>query len=327
MDWKNKTLLVTGPGGFIGSHLVESLLANGANVRAISKFNSQGDPGLLKQLPGELTGRLKMISGDLRDIHDMHVIYEAARECDLVYHLGALIQPPSSGKYLDEGPVSSYIQIMGSLNVLLACREMGVGRLVHVSVKEVSHVHNYAPQDDEIALSGECPSRAIHYEADNLVESFCREYDLPVVTVCPYNTFWPWQSVKAVIPSFILQALSTGIIQVDDLDECRDFTYIMDTVEGFLLAGSVDAAVGGVYNLGTGQQDRLGEIALRIAQKIGHKVEIMIKPKKAPSEKAEPLHLVSDNSLACNTLGWEPQVSLDDGLDKTIAWMRSHLDV
>jgi len=319
--WKNKKILVTGAGGFIGSQLVESLLSEGAHVRAFVRYTSRSDIGLLRLLPGEFSGQLDVIHGDLRD---MQAIYDAARDCELVYHLGALISIPYSYRHPAE---VAEVNFMGTLNVLMACRELGVARLVHTSTSEVYGTARHIPIDEEHPLQGQSPYSASKIGADKLAESFYCAYNLPVVTVRPFNTYGPRQSARAVIPTIITQALDNNIIRLGNLDTTRDFTYVNDTVRGFMLAGSTVGAEGGVFNLGTGIDIRIGDIAERIALKIGHKVEIMIEPQRLRPEKSEVLRLVSDNRLARATLGWEPQISLDEGLEKTIEWMRLHMDL
>ena len=321
MDWKNKTVLVTGAGGFIGSQLVEALLAEGAHVRAFVRYNSRGDPGFLRLLPAELSERLEVISGDLRD---RSAIYDAVRGCDLVYHLGALISIPYSYRHPAE---VAEVNFMGTLNVLMACRELGTARLVHTSTSEVYGTARRAPIDEEHPLQGQSPYSASKIGADKMAESFYCAYNLPVVTVRPFNTFGPRQSARAVIPTIIMQALVGNTIHLGNLDTTRDFTYVNDTVRGFMLAGSAVGVEGGVFNLGTGIEIRIGDIAQRIALKVGHKVEIIVEPQRLRPERSEVLRLISDNSLARTKLGWEPQVSLDEGLDKTIAWMRLHMDL
>jgi dTDP-glucose 4,6-dehydratase len=320
MDWKNKTVLVTGAGGFIGSQLVEALLAEGARVRAFVRYTSRGEPGLLRLLPVELSDRLTVIYGDLRD---RNAIYDAVRGCDLVYHLGALISIPYS--YLHPAEVAE-VNFMGTLNMLMACRELSVARLVHTSTSEVYGTARSAPIDEEHPLQGQSPYSASKIGADKLAESFYCAYNLPVVTVRPFNTFGPRQSARAVIPTIIMQALVGKTIQLGNLDTTRDFTYVGDTVRGFMLAGSTVGVEGGVFNLGTGTEIRIGDVAQRIALKVGHQVGIVVDRQRLRPEKSEVLRLISDNRLARIKLGWEPQVGLEEGLDHTIGWMRLNMD-
>ncbi|MBI3162048.1 MAG: SDR family NAD(P)-dependent oxidoreductase [Chloroflexi bacterium] len=321
MDWKNKTVLVTGAGGFIGSQLVEALLAEGAHVRAFARYTSRNEPGFLSLLPPELSERVDVIFGDLRD---QRAIYDAAQNCDAVYHLGALISIPYSYRHPAE---VAEVNFMGTLNVLMACRELGTPRVIHTSTSEVYGTARRAPIDEEHPLQGQSPYSASKIGADKLAESFYCAYNLPVVTVRPFNTFGPRQSTRAVIPTIITQALTNKVIRLGNLDTTRDFTYVSDTVRGFLMAGSTVGAEGGVFNLGTGSEIRIGDIANRIALKVGQQVEIMVEPERLRPEKSEVMRLISDNRLAREKLGWEPQVSLDEGLDQTIEWMRQHLDL
>jgi dTDP-glucose 4,6-dehydratase len=319
MDWKNRTVLVTGAGGFIGSHLVEALLSEGAHVRAFVRYTSRSDPGLLRLLPAELSRNMEVISGDLRD---RHAVADAVRGCDLVYHLGALISIPYSYRH----PVEvAEVNFMGTLNLLMACRELGVSRFIHTSTSEVYGTARHAPIDEEHPLQGQSPYSASKIGADKMAESFFCAYNLPVVTVRPFNTFGPRQSARAVIPTIIMQALVGQTIQLGNVDTTRDFTYVHDTVRGFLLAGTAVGAEGGVFNLGTGMEIRIGDIAERIALKVGHPVEIVVDSQRLRPERSEVFRLISDNRLAQAGLGWEPQVSLDDGLEQTITWMRQHM--
>jgi NAD dependent epimerase/dehydratase len=321
MDWKKQTILVTGAGGFIGSQLVEALLAAGARVRAFVRYNSRGEPGMLRLLPAELADRLEIIPGDLRD---QQAIFDAARGCELVFHLGALISIPYSYRHPYE---VAEVNFMGTLNVLMACRELGLPRLVHTSTSEVYGTARRAPIDEEHPLQGQSPYSASKIGADKLAESFYCAYNLPVVTVRPFNTFGPRQSTRAVIPTIITQALVNNTIHLGNLDTTRDFTFVSDTVAGFMAAAATASVEGGVFNLGTGQEIRIGEIAERIAQKIGKSVKIEVDAHRLRPGKSEVLRLISDNRLAREKLGWSPQVSLDEGLERTIEWIRQHLDL
>jgi len=321
MNWKNQTIFVTGAGGFIGSQLVEALLAEGARVRAFVRYNSRGDPGLLRLLPAELAERLEVIPGDLRD---RQAIFESARDCGAVFHLGALISIPYSYRHPAE---VAEVNFMGTLNVLMACRELGIPRLIHTSTSEVYGTARRAPIDEEHPLQGQSPYSASKIGADKLAESFYCAYNLPVVTVRPFNTFGPRQSARAVIPTIITQALVRNTIHLGNLDTTRDFTFVSDTVRGFLLAGSAPGSEGGVYNLGTGEEIRIGRVAERIAEMIGHSVQIVVDSERLRPEKSEVLRLISDNRLARERLGWSPRIGLDEGLKITIDWIRAHINL
>lgn len=318
--WDGKRVLVTGAGGFIGSRLVEALLHEGARVRAFVRYTSRNDLGLLKLLSPEDLPSLEIIGGDLRDEHAM---YDAVKGCDLVFHLGALISIPYS--YFHPAEVAS-TNFMGTLNVLMACREHGVKRLVHTSTSEVYGTARQAPISESHVLQGQSPYSASKIGADKLVESFVAAYSLPAVTVRPFNTFGPRQSARAVIPTIITQALAKDEIKLGNLSTTRDFTFVTDTVNGFLRAAEADGVEGGVFNLGTGEEISIGDLAQRIIRRVGRTVRITEDSQRLRPEASEVMRLLSDNSLAVQRLGWRPQVTLDQGLDLTIAWVRENLD-
>lgn len=319
--WQNKTVLITGAGGFIGSHLVERLHAEGAQVRAFVRYNSRGDPGLIRQLAPAITAQIQVIGGDIRDAS---AILQATEKVDLVFHLGALISIPYSYLHPREVAESNFL---GTLNVLLACRQNQVARLVHISTSEVYGTGRYTPMDESHPLQGQSPYSASKIGADKLAESFYCAYGLPVVTVRPFNTFGPRQSGRAVIPTIITQALTADSIQLGNLDTFRDFTYVDDTVEGFIRAAEAAQVEGQTFNLGTGRGIHVGELAARIMQIVGRPVEVRQDPARLRPDKSEVLQLLSDNSLARQVLKWEPHVSLDEGLARTVEWIRSHLDM
>ena len=318
--WENKPVLVTGAGGFIGSHLVERLLKEGARVRAFVRYTSRNDPGLLRQLSAEDLARIEMVGGDLRD---SHAILQAVRGCEVVFHLGALISIPYS--YYHPGEVVE-TNVMGTLNVLTACKEAGVGRLVHTSTSEVYGTARQAPIDESHPLQGQSPYSASKIGADKLAESFACAYNLPVVTVRPFNTYGPRQSGRAVIPTIITQALALDAIRLGNLDTTRDFTYVSDTVNGFIRAGEAGGVDGQAFNLGSGQEIRVGDLAQKIVQIIGRNVEVQVDAQRLRPERSEVLRLISDNRKALAGLGWYPEVSLEAGLQRTIAWVSDNLD-
>lgn len=318
--WNSKQIMVTGAGGFIGSHLVKTLLHEGASVRAFVRYTSRNDVGLLKLLRSEDLSKIDVISGDLRD---EHAIYEAVRGCDLVFHLGALISIPYS--YVHPAEVAS-TNFMGTLNVLMACREHGVKRLIHTSTSEVYGTARQVPITEAHPLQGQSPYSASKIGADKLVESFFASYDLPSVTVRPFNTYGPRQSARAVIPTIITQALAKDEIKLGNLTTTRDFTFVADTVRGFLCAAEAEGVEGQVFNLGTGQEISIGDLANRIVERVGKTVRVAEDSRRLRPEASEVMRLLSDNSLAVQRLGWKPEFTLDQGLDETIAWVRENLD-
>jgi len=318
---QGKQILVTGAGGFIGSHLVEELVRSGSKVCAFVRYNSRADAGLLKLLPADVLDEIEIIAGDLRD---EDAIRKAVQGRQIVFHLGALISIPYS--YLHPVEVAA-TNIMGTLNVLLACRDLGVEKLVHTSTSEVYGTARVVPITESHPLHGQSPYSASKIGADKLVESFYSAYGLPVVTVRPFNTFGPRQSARAVIPTIITQALACDQIRLGNRETTRDFTYVSDTVAGFIKAAEAENGLGQAINLGTGSEIRIGELVELIIKKIGRPVRIDSDQQRLRPAQSEVLRLVSDNSLARATLNWQPQVSLDEGLDLTIEWIKKHLDL
>ena len=319
--WMDRTVLVTGAGGFIGSQLVEALAVQGAHVRAFVRYNSRGDPGLLRLLPDNLIPKVELIAGDVRDQQAVHA---AVKGREFVFHLGALISIPYS--YLHPADVAE-TNFMGTLNVLLACREYEVKRLVHTSTSEVYGTALHVPIDEKHPLQGQSPYSASKIGADKLAESFSCTYNLPVTTVRPFNTFGPRQSARAVIPAIITQALTQSTIRLGNLDARRDFTFVSDTINGFLCAAQVEDIEGKTFNLGTGREIRIGELAQMVIEKVGRPVKIVVDAVRLRPENSEVQRLLSDNSLARKFLGWQPMIPFEQGLEKTIAWVSSHLDL
>lgn len=319
--WNGRNVLVTGAGGFIGSHLAEALLARGAKVRAFVRNTSRRDPGLLRQLDPADFAKVEIFAGDLRD---ERAVRGAVEGCQVVFHLGALVSIPYSYRRPAEVAGTNF---MGTLNVLAACLDLGVERLVHTSTSEVYGSARQVPIGEGHALQGQSPYSASKIGADKLAESFFCAYGLPVVTVRPFNTFGPRQSARAVIPAIITQALVQDEMRLGNLDTTRDFTYVSDTVRGFILAAEAPGVEGGVFNLGTGREIRIGELAAEIIRLAGRPVSIVQDPERLRPEPSEVLRLLSDNSLAGKRLGWQPECSLERGLEQTIAWVREHLDL
>ena len=318
--WKNKRVVVTGAGGFIGSHLVERLVSDGASVKAFVRYNSRNDPGLLKQLPPVVLSQFEIIGGDLRDGQAISALVDG---CQYVFHLGALISIPYSYLHPSEVAESNFI---GTLNVLNACRMVKVDRLIHTSTSEVYGTAIHVPIDESHPLQGQSPYSASKIGADKLAESFYSAFGLPVITVRPFNTYGPRQSARAVIPTIITQALAQQTIHLGNLETTRDFTYVEDTVDGFIKAAEAEDVDGAVINLGTGEEIRIGALAEKIIDMTGSSAKVEIDSVRLRPEDSEVFRLLSDNSKALNILGWEPKSTIEEGLNKTIEWISNHLD-
>jgi dTDP-glucose 4,6-dehydratase len=319
--WDGKSVLVTGAGGFIGSHLVETLTGLGARVRAFVRYNSRNDPGLLTLLPADLLNSVEVIPGDLRDLS---AVQAAMRGVSHVFHLGALIAIPYS--YLHPAEVVE-VNVIGTLNMLLAARELGVERLVHTSTSEVYGTALRVPIDEAHPLQGQSPYSASKIGADKIAESFRLSYSLPVVTLRPFNTFGPRQSARAVIPALISQSLTQSTVRLGNLDSRRDFTYVSDTVAGFLRVAQTPGVEGQTLNLGTGVEIRIGDLVEKIFAMADHPIQVEVDPARLRPEKSEVQRLISDNRLALEKIGWRPQVSLDEGLRRTYEWIKEHQEL
>jgi len=318
---KNKKVLVTGAGGFIASHLVERLIAEGAKVRAFVRYNSRGDVGLLRMVPVEAYSQLEVVAGDLRDVE---AVREAMRDIDTVFHLGALIAIPYS--YVHPREVIE-TNVMGTLNVLMSARELGTWRVIHTSTSEVYGTARYVPIDENHPLQGQSPYSASKIGADRIAESFYRSFDVPVVTLRPFNTYGPRQSARAVIPTIISQSLTRDEVKLGSLEPSRDFTFVEDTVEGFLRVASADGVLGEEINLGNDNTIRIGDLVEKIFGIIGRTPQVIVDAQRVRPDKSEVMKLWASNKKAKELIGWEPRVSLDEGLRRTVEWISAHLDL
>jgi len=318
--WQNRPVLVTGAAGFIGSRLTEMLVQQGAQVRAFVRYTSRSELGLLRFLPPAILSDVQLIFGDLRDAD---AVEHASKGADLVYHLGALISIPYS--YLHPVEVVQ-TNILGTLNVLQACRKFDC-RLIHTSSSEVYGTALQVPIDESHPLQGQSPYSASKIGADKLVESYYRSFDVRAVTIRPFNTYGPGQSARAVIPAIITQALTEQTVFLGNLDALRDFTYLDDTVDAFLKAGQTDAIDGETFNLGSGSEISIRELAALIFDLIGTHPEVELDDERMRPALSEVQRLLADNRKARQALDWSPQVDLREGLTHTIEWIHKHLDL
>ncbi|MBI5648852.1 MAG: SDR family NAD(P)-dependent oxidoreductase [Chloroflexi bacterium] len=319
VNWQGRSVLVTGAGGFIASHLVETLVNQGASVRAFVRYNSRGDPGSLAQLPPAILNEVEIVAGDLRDLP---AVQRALRDVTHVFHLGALIAIPYSYRHPTEVIETN---VLGTLNVLLAARERPGTRVIHTSTSEVYGTAQRVPMDETHPLQGQSPYSASKIGADKLAESFYCAYNLPVVTVRPFNTYGPRQSARAVITTIITQALTQNTIRLGNLDARRDLTFVADTVAGFLCAAQTPGIEGETFNLGAGMEIAIGDLARQIIALVGKPVEIVQDLARLRPEKSEVQRLFSDNRRAQECLGWRPRVEIKEGLQITVDWIADHL--
>lgn len=318
MNIQGKRTLVTGAGGFIGSHLVEVLVTMGAKVNAFVRYNSRSDVGLLGRLPAEIKKEIEVFSGDLKD---PEALRRQVRACELVFHLGSLIAIPYS--YINP---MDFVQtnIAGSANLLNACRAGDVEKIVHTSTSEVYGTAIYVPIDEKHPLQAQSPYSASKIAADKLAESYHKSFGLPVAVARPFNTYGPWQSARAVIPTIILQALKGEKITLGSLEPTRDFNYVEDTVRGLIEVAKSPKSVGEVINIGSGHEVSIGELAQVILSVLGKKADILKDEQRVRPEKSEVERLICDSSKATKLLGWEPRIGLKEGLRRTIDWFRNH---
>ena len=318
MNWKGKTALVTGAGGFIGSHLSERLVELGARVRAMVHYNALDSWGWLNTSPH--SREMQVIPGDITDRGSVRQAMEGA---EYVFHLAALIAIP----YSYSAPASYVrVNIEGTLNVLETARETGAVRVMHTSTSEVYGTARYVPIDEAHPLQGQSPYSATKIGADKLVEAFHLSFGLPVVTVRPFNTFGPRQSARAVIPAIVAQALTGQTIRLGNLLPTRDMNYVDNTVNGYVLAASTPEAAGQTINLGSGREIGIGDLARLIGRLTGREVQIECEAGRMRPEGSEVERLLASNARARSLLGWEPAVTLEEGLERTIEWMRAHLE-
>lgn len=314
---KNKKVLVTGADGFIGSHLVEALLGEGCRVKAFVYYNSFNSWGWLDTFSKDKLKDIEIFAGDIRDPNGVR---EAVKGVDIVFHLAALIGIPFSYHSPD-----SYIDtnIKGTLNVLQACRDYAIERVIVTSTSEVYGTAQYVPIDEKHPLQGQSPYSASKIGADRIAESFYRSFGSPVVIARPFNTYGPRQSARAVIPTIIIQLLNNKKeIHLGALHPTRDLNYVSDICRGFISLAGCNEAVGKEINIGSGTEISVGDLAEELIKLTDSDARIVSEEQRKRPEKSEVERLLCDNGLIQKLTGWNPEVSLKEGLERTIAWLR-----
>jgi len=313
-------ILVTGAGGFIGSHLVERLVRDGADVRVFVHYNSRNDWGLLELACEPVKQALEVVNGD---VQDPFVVRKAVSGCTTVFHLASLIPIP----YSYVAPQSFVTtNVLGALNVMQACLDAGVERVVHTSTSEVYGTAQRVPIDEAHPLHAQSPYAASKIGADMIAESYWRSFGLPVAIIRPFNTYGPRQSARAVIPAIIAQALTGEVIRLGSTDPTRDLNYVDDIVEAFVRTASRAEAVGQVTNVGSGQETSIGQLADIILRLLRSSARVETDEQRRRPERSEVERLVCDNRKARTLLDWTPKTSLEEGLRRTIEWMRRHVE-
>ncbi len=319
---QNKRVLVTGAGGFIGSHVVEALVPICEQVTAMIHYDSRPDWGNLEFLPADYKSAILVESGD---VTDPFFVQRMAAKQDVILHLAALISIPHSYR----GPDTFFrTNVLGTVNVLEAARFCDVERVVVTSTSETYGTAQTVPMNESHPLQAQSPYSASKIGADKAAESYYCSFELPVVILRPFNTYGPRQSARAVIPTIISQAVSDKPdIYLGALSPVRDLTYVSDTVRGFLAAATAENAIGETINLGVGKGVTIGELAEKLLQILGSDKLIRSEEQRIRPEKSEVMELISDNSNAKKLLGWSPLVSLEEGLHHTVEFIRQHSNI
>jgi dTDP-glucose 4,6-dehydratase len=319
--WTSKRVAVTGAGGFIGSHLTEALVRAGADVSAVVRYNSRGDDGNLRHLDPEVRGGLRVHRIDLADVDATR---QALAGAEVVFHLAAFVGIPYSYANPHDAVLNN---VLSTLNVLSVARESGLEKLVQTSSSEVYGSARTLPISETHPLQPQSPYSASKIATDHIALSYHYSFGLPVAVVRPFNTFGPRQSARAVIPTVITQALTGSEIRIGTTSTTRDFTFVEDTVRGFLLAAESQAAVGEIVNIGTGRETSVDDTIRLIVAAVGKDVRLVQDDRRLRPERSEVLRLCADIAKAERLLGFRPAVPLEEGIRRTVAWIADHLSL
>ncbi len=317
--WSGRPVLVTGAGGFIGSHLTEALARAGAEVRAFVRYNSRGDHGWLEVADPDVSQEIEVFRGDLGN---PEAVAGGMAGREVVFHLGALIPIPYSYRHPREFVTAN---VEGTLNVVEAARREEPARIVHTSTSEVYGTAQTVPIDEEHPLHPQSPYAASKVGADQIALSFQRSFGTPVVVARPFNTYGPRQSARAVIPTIVTQALARDVVELGATDPTRDFLFVEDTVRGMMRCAEAEGVEGEVINLGTGIEISIGQLAERVLRQLGKEPPVALDQDRLRPANSEVERLVAGTAKAKRLLGWEPEVDLDEGLRQTIEWLTGSL--
>lgn len=319
MKLSEKRVLITGAGGFIGSHLTEKLVELGSEVTALVQYNPVGNWGWLEKSPNSIKRKLNVVLGDIRDYS---LLEKVIKKNDIIFHLASLIGIPYSYVSPD-----SYLNtnIKGTLNLLMAAKFYNIERFIHTSTSEVYGSAIYTPIDEKHPLQAQSPYAASKIAADKLVESFNKSYNIKTCIIRPFNTYGPRQSARAVIPTIISQALTKEEVTLGSLHPIRDFSFIDDLTEGFIKIAEKDAAVGETINIGSGMGYSVEQLSKKIFKIIGKKKRIVFESERERPDKSEVSKLIADNAKAKKLLQWITKIDIDEGLKKTVDWMSKNL--
>jgi dTDP-glucose 4,6-dehydratase len=320
MSVQGRAVLVTGAGGFIGGHLVQRLVRDGARVRALVRYNSRNERGTLDWIPPEALGDVEAVLGDLRDVESVD---RAVSGSEIVFHLGAQIAIP----YSFVNPRDFFeTNVLGTLNVAQAALTRDVSRIVHTSTSEVYGTARQIPITEDHPLEPQSPYAASKVAADKLMDSYHRSFRLPVTVLRPFNTYGPHQSARAVIPTIVSQALEGDVLRLGSLEPRRDLTFVADTVDGFVRAGAAPDAVGRTVQLGTGRDVSIGDVVRIVGEVLGRELTVQKDPDRVRPEASEVMRLIASPALAGELIGWAPQTDLEEGLRRTIEWIEKSRD-